>query len=180
MSQDKIESILKETRRFDPPERFVSNSQLTAESLARLKQEATDNYEKFWANLARQEIQWFSPFSEILDESQAPNYKWFADGELNASYNCLDVNVSKQPGKTAIIFEGENGDVRSLSYADLLTEVCRFSNGLLSLGVQPLDRVIIYMPKETVLGLVLFTQWFLVDFQPRQCEIEYKTQMHRW
>ena len=146
MSQDKIESILKETRRFDPPERFVSNSQLTAESLARLKQEATDNYEKFWADLARQEIQWFSPFSEILDESQAPNYKWFADGELNASYNCLDVNVSKQPGKTAIIFEGENGDVRSLSYADLLTEVCRFSNGLLSLGVQPLDRVIIYMP----------------------------------
>ena len=146
MSQDKIESILKETRRFDPPEMFVSNSQLTAESLARLKQEATDNYEKFWADLARQEIQWFSPFSEILDESQAPNYKWFADGELNASYNCLDVNVSKQPGKTAIIFEGENGDVRSLSYADLLTEVCRFSNGLLSLGVQPLDRVIIYMP----------------------------------
>ena len=146
MSQDKIESILKETRRFEPPVEFVSNSQLTVKSLARLKQEATDNYEKFWADLARQEIQWFSPFSEILDERKAPNYTWFADGELNASYNCLDVNVSKHPGKTAVIFEGENGDVRTLTYSDLLTEVCRFSNGLLSLGVQPLDRVIIYMP----------------------------------
>ena len=101
---------------------------------------------KFWADLACKEIQWLDPFSEILDESQAPNYKWFADGKLNASYNCLDVNVSKYPDKKAIIFEGENGDVRTLTYADLLAEVCRFSNGLLSLGVQPLDRVIIYMP----------------------------------
>ena len=127
MNQDKIESILKETRRFEPPEEFVSNSQLTVESLAKLKQEATDNYEKFWADLARQEVQWFSPFSEILDERKAPNYTWFADGELNASYNCLDVNVSKHPGKKAVIFEGENGDVRTLTYSDLLTEVCRFS-----------------------------------------------------
>ena len=146
MSQDKIESILKETRRFKPSEEFISNSKLTVESLAKLKQEAADNYENFWANLARQEIQWFSPFSEILDERKAPNYTWFSDGELNASYNCLDANVSKHPGKKAIIFEGENGDVRTLTYFDLLTEVCRFANGLLSLGVQPLDRVIIYMP----------------------------------
>ena len=146
MSQDKIESILKETRRFEPSKEFISNSQLTVESLAKLKQEAADNYEKFWANLARQEIQWFSPFSEILDERKAPNYTWFSDGELNVSYNCLDVNVSKHPGKKAVIFEGEEGDVRTLTYSDLLTEVCRFANGLLSLGVQPLDRVIIYMP----------------------------------
>ena len=146
MSKNKIESILKETRRFDPPEAFVSNSSLTVESLARLKEEANDNYERFWAELAQKEIEWFTQFSEILDESQAPNYKWFADGELNASYNCLDINVSKQPGKTAVIFEGENGDVRTLTYAELLVEVCRFSNGLLSLGIKPLDRVIIYMP----------------------------------
>ncbi|HIN13192.1 MAG TPA: acetate--CoA ligase [Gammaproteobacteria bacterium] len=146
MSQNKIESILNETRRFEPPERFVSNSQLTIQSLARLKQKALDDYEKFWADLAHQEIQWFTPFTEILDESQAPNYTWFADGKLNASYNCLDVNVNKNPGKIAIIFEGENGDVRTLTYADLLIEVCRLSNGLLSLGVKPLDRVIIYMP----------------------------------
>jgi len=146
MSRNKIESVLKETRCFDPPEDFVANSRLTVRSLASLKQAASDNYEKFWADLARQEIQWFDPFSEILDESQAPNYKWFADGKLNASYNCLDVNVSKHPDKTAVIFEGENGDVRTLTYADLLEEVCLFSNGLLSLGVQPLDRVIIYMP----------------------------------
>tara|TARA_Y100000588_G_C14276268_1_gene934479 strand:- start:1107 stop:3071 length:1965 start_codon:yes stop_codon:yes gene_type:complete len=146
VSKNKIESILKETRRFDPPEAFVSNSSLTVESLARLKEEANDNYERFWAELAQKEIEWFTQFSEILDESQAPNYKWFADGELNASYNCLDINVSKQPGKTAVIFEGENGDVRTLTYAELLVEVCRFSNGLLSLGIKPLDRVIIYMP----------------------------------
>ena len=81
MSRNKIESILKETRQFDPPEDFVSNSRLTVQSLARLKQAANDNYEKFWADLACKEIQWFDPFSEILDESQAPNYKWFADGE---------------------------------------------------------------------------------------------------
>jgi len=146
VNKDKIESILKETRRFEPPERFVSNSRLTVESLARLKKEANENYEQFWADLAHKEIQWFTPFSEILDQTHAPNYKWFADGELNASYNCLDVNVSKHPDKTAVIFEGEKGDVRTLTYADLLTEVCRFSNGLLSLGVKPLDRVIIYMP----------------------------------
>ena len=146
MSRNKIESVLKETRRFDPPEDFVANSRLTVRSLASLKQAASDNYEKFWADLAYEEIQWFDPFSEILDESEAPNYKWFADGKLNASYNCLDVNVSKHPDKIAVIFEGENGDVRILTYADLLAEVCLFSNGLLSLGVQPLDRVIIYMP----------------------------------
>jgi len=146
MSRNKIESVLKETRRFDPPEDFVANSRLTVRSLANLKRAASDNYEKFWADLACQEIQWFDPFSEILDESQAPNYKWFADGKLNASYNCLDVNVSKYPDKIAVIFEGEKGDVRTLTYADLLAEVCLFSNGLLSLGVQPLDRVIIYMP----------------------------------
>ena len=146
MSRNKIESVLKETRRFDPPEDFVANSRLTVRSLANLKRAASDNYEKFWADLAYQEIQWFDPFSDILDESQAPNYKWFADGKLNASYNCLDVNVSKYPDKIAVIFEGEKGDVRTLTYADLLAEVCLFSNGLLSLGVQPLDRVIIYMP----------------------------------
>ena len=146
MNKDKIESILKETRRFEPPERFVSNSRLTVESLARLKKEANENYEQFWADLAHKEIQWFTPFSEILDQTHAPNYKWFADGELNASYNCLDVNVSKHPDKTAVIFEGENGDVQTLTYSELLVEVCRFSNGLLSLGVKPLDRVIIYMP----------------------------------
>ena len=146
MSEEKIESILNETRRFNPPKDFVSRAQLTKEKLTTLHAQALKNYEEFWSDLGREEIDWFEPFNKTLDESQAPNYKWFIDGKLNASYNCLDVHIDSNAEKTAIIFEGENGEIRRLSYADLLKEVCLFANGLLSIGVKPLERVIIYMP----------------------------------
>ena len=146
MSEEKIESILNETRRFKPPKDFVSRAQLTKEKLTKLHAQALKNYEEFWSDLGREEIDWFEPFNKTLDESQAPNYKWFIDGKLNASYNCLDVHIDSNAEKTAIIFEGENGEIRRLSYADLLKEVCLFANGLLSIGVKPLERVIIYMP----------------------------------
>ncbi len=146
MSEEKIESILEETRQFKPPKKFVSRAQLNKENLTALHIQALNNYEEFWSDLGREEIDWFEPFNKTLDESQAPNYKWFIDGKMNASYNCLDVHIDSKAEKTAIIFEGENGEIRRLTYADLLKEVCLFANGLLSIGVKPSERVIIYMP----------------------------------
>ncbi len=81
-----------------------------------------------------------------LDESKAPNYRWFTDGELNVSYNCLDVHLEERGHKTAITFVGEPGDVRHVSYRALHADVCRFANALTSLGVKAGDRVVIYMP----------------------------------
>ena len=146
MSEEKIESILKETRQFDPPKDFVSRAQLKKENLTALHAQALSNYEEFWSDLGREEIDWFEPFKKTLDESQAPNYKWFIDGKMNASFNCLDAHIDLNAEKTAIIFEGESGEIRRLTYADLLKEVCLFANGLLNIGVKPSERVIIYMP----------------------------------
>src|SRR6516162_8930481 len=97
-------------------------------------------------DLAAQELTWQTPFKVTLDESDAPNYRWFSDGELNASFNCLDVHLNERGDKTAVIFEGEPGDVRRLSYRELHAEVCRFANVLKAQGVGRGDRVIIYMP----------------------------------
>ena len=89
---------------------------------------------------------WHAPFSVTLDESRAPNYRWFSDGHLNVSYNCLDVHLAERGHKTALIFEGEPGDVRRLSYQELHAEVCRLGNALRTRGVRRGDRVVIYMP----------------------------------
>ena len=91
-------------------------------------------------------MEWFQPFKNILDESKAPNYEWFNDGVINASYNSLDVNVSKNPNKTAIIFETEDGKSEHITYKELLSKTSQFANGLKKLGVEPMDRVVIYMP----------------------------------
>ena len=100
----------------------------------------------FWKDLGLAEIDWHRPFTTTLDEAEAPNYRWFTDGQLNVSHNCLDVHLRERGAKTAIIFEGEPGDVRKLTYAELHGEVCRFANALKSLGVGLGDRVVIYMP----------------------------------
>ena len=100
----------------------------------------------FGRTWALAEIDWHRPFTTTLDEAKAPNYRWFTDGQLNVSHNCLDVHLRERGAKTAIIFEGEPGDVRKLSYAELHGEVCRFANALKSLGVGLGDRVVIYMP----------------------------------
>ena len=98
------------------------------------------------ATLAKDQLEWFQPFKNILDESKAPNYEWFNDGVINASYNSLDVNVSKNPNKTAIIFETEDGKSEHITYKELLSKTSQFANGLKKLGVEPMDRVVIYMP----------------------------------
>ena len=146
MNEKTIESILKENRSFAPTQNFVKEAKLKESDFKDMRIKAEENYEEYWADLARNNIHWFKDFTETLDSSNAPNYEWFADGELNVSYNCLDVHASIMPNKKAIIFESEDGELKTFTYKDLLEEVSAFSNGLLKLGVQPMDRVIIYMP----------------------------------
>jgi len=146
MSEKTIESILKENRQFSPSESFSKNANIKKHELDELRRHAEKDYEGYWAKLAQDNLHWFKDFSTVLDDKKAPNYQWFADGEINVSYNCLDLNTQKSPNKIAIIFESENGETKTITYQELLDEVCKFSNGLLDLGVKPLDRVIIYMP----------------------------------
>ena len=142
-----IESTLQEDRKFEPSEEFSSKARIKKlADLNALHKKAEADHQGFWADLAREELDWHTPFKTILDESNAPHYKWFTDGEINVSYNCLDRNLETRGDKIAIIFEGEKGDTRHVSYSELHAEVCRFANGLKSLGVEKGDRVIIYMP----------------------------------
>jgi acetyl-CoA synthetase len=107
---------------------------------------AESDYEGYWAGLAREFVSWKTPFTKVLDESKAPFFKWFEDGTLNVSYNCLDRNVEAGKGdKVAIIFEADDGKVTRVTYKDLLERTCRMANGLKSLGIKKGDRVIIYM-----------------------------------
>jgi acetyl-CoA synthetase len=108
--------------------------------------EAERDFEGFWAKLAREELRWSKPFTKTLDESNAPFFKWFHDGELNASENCLDRHLKTQPDKIAIIFEADDGKVTKVTYKELYHRVCQFANALKSLGIQKGERVLIYMP----------------------------------
>ena len=108
--------------------------------------EAEKDYEGYWARLARELITWKVPFTQVLNSSQAPLFKWFEDGKLNASYNCLDRNVERGLGdKTALIFEADGGEVTQVTYKQLLARTCEIANGLKSLGIKKGDRVIIYI-----------------------------------
>jgi acetyl-CoA synthetase len=146
MGNKNIVSVLLEERSFAPPTEFIERARLKPADVAKLREEAAKDHVGFWAEMARKELQWQTPFTVALDDSSAPNYRWFTDGRLNASFNCLDVHLAERGDKTALIFEGEPGDVRRLSYRELHTEVCRFANALKGEGVGVGDRVIIYMP----------------------------------
>jgi acetyl-CoA synthetase len=146
MAKKDIRSVLQEERLFAPSTKFREHAKINANGLERMYAKAADDYIGFWADLAVEEIHWTRPFTVPLDDSQAPNYRWFADGELNVSYNCLDVNLPTRGNKVAIVFEGEPGDVRKLTYNELHGEVCRFANVLKSRGITRGDRVVIYMP----------------------------------
>ena len=146
MADDLIESILNESRSFGPPKDFIDQANIDEEKAHNLKKQAEENHIQYWATLAKYQLEWFQPFNNILDESKAPNYEWFNDGVINASYNSLDVNVSKNPNKTAIIFETEDGKSEHITYKELLSKTSQFANGLKKLGVEPMDRVVIYMP----------------------------------
>jgi acetyl-CoA synthetase len=146
MSDKNITSILTEERRFPPSTQFAEKARLTEESLNALYAKADSDNVSFWADLARENLSWDKPFETILDASSAPNYRWFADGKLNVSHNCLDRHLETRGDKPAIIFEGEKGDVTTLTYRDLHARVCRLASALRAAGISKGDRVVIYMP----------------------------------
>ncbi|SDV49041.1 acetate--CoA ligase [Chitinasiproducens palmae] len=143
-----IESVLNEARVFEPSAEQMARASIGGMDAYRaLVDEAARDYEGFWSRLAKQHLSWHKPFTRGLDESNAPFYTWFADGQLNASYNCLDRHVEAGLGeRTAIIFERDDGEVQRVSYRELLARVCRLANALRARGVRKGDRVVIYMP----------------------------------
>jgi acetyl-CoA synthetase len=142
-----ITSVLTESRLFPPPTAFEKSATISGmDAYKALCAEAERDYEGFWARLAREHIGWQTPFTKVLDESNAPFFKWFEDGKLNASWNCLDRHLKTIPDKTAIIFESDDGAVTRVTYKQLYHRVCRFANALKSLGINKGDRVIVYMP----------------------------------
>ncbi len=131
-----------------PPAALVAAARVSGmAAYQKLCDEAAADYPGFWARLAREFVSWKTPFTKVLDESAAPFFRWFEDGTLNVSYNCLDRNVERGlGGKTALIFEADDGAVTKVTYAQLLAKVGQFANVLKSRGVKKGDRVVIYMP----------------------------------
>ncbi len=150
-----IESVLVENRVFPPPAAAVSGARISGmPAYEAMCQAAEKDSNAFWAQLARDNLVWNKPFTRTLDESNAPFYKWFEDGELNASANCLDRHMGTPvENKTAIIFEADDGAVTQVTYKDLLARVSQFANALKAQGIQKGDRVVIYMPM-TIEGVV--------------------------
>jgi len=150
-----IESTLVENRVFSPSPATVQAARISGmEGYNALCAEAENDFEGFWGRLARENLSWKKPFTKVLDESNAPFYTWFEDGELNASYNCLDRHLgTPTENKNAIIFESDDGKVTHITYKELHAKVSQFASALKEMGVQKGDRVVIYMPM-TVEGVV--------------------------
>ena len=150
-----IETVLEEKRKFSPPSEFAEEANVDAEKLAQLRQEASDDPEAFWERLAREELQWDRDFDTTLDWDP-PFAKWFEGGELNMSVQCLDRHLdTPRKNKAALIWEGEPGDRRTLTYQQLHAEVCRFANALERMGVEPGDPVAVYMPMVPELAIAV-------------------------
>ena len=130
-----------------PSDAFVKQATVSGMATYQaLCKKAETDYEGFWAEQARRLISWKTPFTKILNQSDAPFFKWFEDGTLNASYNCLDRNIEKGHGnKTALIFEADGGEVTKITYSQLLAKTCQIANGLKTIGVKKGDRVMIYI-----------------------------------
>ncbi|MBB6577004.1 acetyl-CoA synthetase [Comamonas odontotermitis] len=154
-SQGTIESVLVENRVFPPPASVSATARIgSMDAYRALCQEAEQDFEGFWAKRAKEHVQWTKPFTQVLDQSNPPFFKWFHDGELNVSANCLDKHVGTPvEQKTAIIFEADDGAVTKVTYKELLARVGAFANALKAQGVKKGDRVLIYMPM-TVEGIV--------------------------
>ena len=154
-SSSAIDSVLVESRVFPPSEALVKQANISGmEAYKAMCAEADKDFQGFWGNLARKNIVWTKPFTQVLDESNAPFYKWFADGELNVSANCLDKHMGTPvENKTAIIFEADGGEVTKVTYKELLARVSQFANAFKAHGITKGDRVILYMPM-TIEGVV--------------------------
>ncbi len=146
MSDRDIESILHETRVFEPSAEFTADCRLNSARLDALHEKAAADHAGFWADLAREELDWQQPFSTPLDDSQAPNYRWFTEGRINVAHNCLDRHLAERGERIAIIGEGEKGDLRRISYRELHGQVGQLANALKAQGIGKGDRVVIYMP----------------------------------
>jgi len=144
-----IESLLKETRTFKPDRDFTRNANWNKKTVAEYRALGAKNPERFWAKMAKENVTWFTPWKKVLDW-KPPFAKWFVGGKLNVSYNCLDRHLEGKNAwrrnKAAIIWEGEPGDTRVLTYGELHREVCKFANVLKGQGVKKGDRVALYMP----------------------------------
>jgi acetyl-CoA synthetase len=141
-----IDTVLHENRLFPPPAEFKARANISRANYDAMCAEAERDYPGFWGRLAREYLLWHKPFTQVLDESKAPFYRWFADGELNVSYNCLDRHLDERGDKRAIVFEADDGAVSSVTYRELHRRVCQFANGLKARQVKCGDRVVIYMP----------------------------------
>ncbi|MDQ6982738.1 MAG: acetate--CoA ligase [Mariprofundus sp.] len=141
-----ITSILEETRIFEPQQNQQANI-ASLDDYHALRGQFSEDFDATWRDLARKHLNWREPFSRVLNRDKAPFFRWFEDGMLNLSENCLDRHVAAGSGeRTAIIWESEAGDVRRISYAELLADVCRAANAMKELGIESGDRVVIYMP----------------------------------
>ena len=151
-----IHTVMVEKRLFSPPTEFSSKARIKSlEQYPQLYDTAAADPEAFWADQARQKLHWFEPFTQTLDW-QYPTAKWFVGGKTNACFNCLDANIAAGNGdKTAILFEGEPGDSRTLTYNQLHHEVCKLANALKSLGIEQGDVVSIYMPMTPELAMAM-------------------------
>jgi len=147
-STSATESLLVENRVFPPSEAMVRAARVSGmDGYNALCAEAEKDFEGFWARLARENVVWNKPFTRTLDESNAPFYQWFDDGELNASANCLDKHIgTPTENKVAVIFEADDGKVTKTTYKELLARVSQFANALRADGVKKGDRVLVYMP----------------------------------
>ena len=155
MSSSAIESVLVENRVFPPSAAASQGARIPSmaayEALCR---QAESDPDGFWAQAARDNLVWHKPFTQVLDESNKPFYKWFADGQLNASHNCLDRHLgTPTEHRKAIIFESDDGQVTNVTFGQLHQRVCQFANALKAMGIQKGDRVVIYMPM-TIEGVV--------------------------
>ena len=152
-SSETLANLLSETRSFPHSPEFAEQANATAAMYERAQELGPE----FWAEQARARLSWETPFTQVLDWSAPPVARWFADGRLNAAYNALDRHVRNGLGdRVALHFEGEPGDTRTVTYAELLQEVSRAANALQSLGVETGDRVVIYMPMlvESVVAML--------------------------
>ncbi len=150
-----IQSVLVENRVFPPSEATVKAARISGmDAYKALCDEAERDFDGFWSRLAKENVMWAKAPTQVLDESNKPFYKWFADGQLNASANCLDKHMGTPvENKTAIIFEADGGEVTKVTYKELLARVSQFANGLKAHGIKKGDRVLVYMPM-TIEGVV--------------------------
>ena len=142
----KLNSSILNSKLYFPSAEFVQQANLQQPEYDLLCKKANDDYLAFWQDLARDKITWQSPFTSVLNQSNAPFYKWFEGGMLNVSYNCIDRHLDSMSDKIAFICETDDGVSTTITYAKLHEKVCQFANALKSIGIGYGDRVILYMP----------------------------------